>query len=170
MEMKSMFSAAMMVAAIWALPAGATSLGEPEGPVLVTFSGAITEKNNGDLAEFDRAMLEKLGWQSIDSFTTWTEGVQSFSGVPLANLMEAVGVTGGQFRAIALNDYSVTIPVSDIEEYNVFLALDRNGTPMRVRDKGPSWIIYPRNAALEGSGPHDSKMIWQLKQIEVLAE
>jgi hypothetical protein len=57
--------------------------------------------------------------------------------------MEAVGAAGTEVGAFALNEYQQTIPISDFASYDVLLAFRMNGRPMRLRDKGPIWIVYP---------------------------
>ena len=43
----------------------------------------------------------------------------------------------------ALNDYWVDIPVSDIEQFDILLANKMDGNPLKVRDFGPYFVIYP---------------------------
>ena len=71
--------------------AAATTLETPTGPVLLSVSGSISRTNDGDTASFDRAMLEELDWQTIESFTRWTDGPTRFSGASLGALLDAVG-------------------------------------------------------------------------------
>ena len=150
------------------MPAGAAeTLPTPKGAVILTVSGKISATNAQGRADFDRAMLEGLGKATIKTSTPWTEGAPTFEGVPLARLLEAVGATGTTLRAVALNDYKSALPAKDAD-LGVLLALKMNGEPMRVRDKGPIWIIYPldQNPALRNKTTH-SRMVWQIKSIVV---
>lgn len=82
--------------------------------------------------------------------------------------MEAVKAKGREIRAVAINDYSATIPWSDLAVFPVLLALKHNGREMPVRDKGPIWIIYPATGKADIKiEPNNSKMVWQLKRLEV---
>jgi len=81
-----------------------------------------------------------------------------------------VGAGGAtMLRTVALNDYAVNVPVTDALDYDVILAMSMNGETLRVRDRGPLWIIYPwteeypelRNEIYHG------RSIWQLKGIIV---
>src|SRR5262249_61781836 len=99
--------------------------------------------NRGEVAEFDREMPEPLGMTSIQTATPWYSTVMTFEGVPMAKLLEVVGAFGTEVTALALNDYSTTIPANDFETHKVILALKRNGEYMPVSDKGPLFIIYP---------------------------
>lgn len=138
----------------------------PDGPVILRVTGELGRSNVGEAAEFDRALLESVGWIEIETRTMFTEGPQRFAGVPLDRLLDFVEASGDVLRARALNDYSVTIPVSDAETHDVLLALDWNGEAMRVRDKGPIWVIYPSN--IDGRDrAHNERMIWQLDSLHV---
>jgi hypothetical protein len=154
-----------------ALPVAASpadALGPAHGEVILTVTGEIAATNAGAAAEFDRAMLEDLGAAVVETRTIWTEGVQTFVGVPLDSLLAAVGATGATLRASAINDYAVEIPASDAVEDGPIVAYLRNGAPMSVRDKGPLWIVYPFDSAPEyQSELIYSRSIWQLDRIEV---
>lgn len=149
------------------------ALPPPSGPVILEVSGAIQvsntpEANPRKVVRFDRKALERLPQRTVETYTDWTTGLQSFTGVPLAELLEHVGAEGEEIHAVALNDYAITIPVSDAYEYPVLLALKHNGEYMRIRDKGPLWIIYPSDEpSADSLGPHNHKMIWQLASLEI---
>lgn len=146
-----------------------TTLGTPSGEVLLTISGAISVTNTADnTAQLDRAMLHELPQSRIETSTIWTKGVQSFSGVELHTLLAALGVQSGTIRVIALNDYAVEIPVSEIRAGGAVLADVRNDAPMTVRDKGPLWIVYPYDTSDEfRTEVVYSRSVWQVDRIEV---
>ncbi len=157
---------AMLVLADGSLPAQA--LDRPSGPVILTISGAITHTNDGDKAIFDRALLEGLGKTTLRTTTPWTDGVMTFEGVTMKKVLEAVGATGRKLRAVAINDYAIELDAAEFDTIPALLALTMNGEVMRVRDKGPIWLVYPRDdmPALR-HGSHSYKWIWQLKSITV---
>ncbi len=132
----------------------------PEGPVILTVAQA-----GGEVLVFDRARLQSIGWTTITTVTSFTEGPQEFSGVPLAALIAAVDATGTVIEATALNDYRVEIPFAHAADHDVFLALDQNGQPMRVRDRGPIWIVYPQDSLRPAHDRFDTFMVWQLRDI-----
>lgn len=144
------------------------SLAQPAGEPILTVSGAIEAKNSGDTATFDLAMLEAMTPVTIETSTIWTDGVQSFTGVSLKDLLEHLGASGTMLAASALNDYTVEIPVSDAVEGGPILAYAMNGKALSVRDKGPLWVIYPYDAKSEyQTEVIYSRSIWQLAKIEV---
>lgn len=160
---------AIVVVTHLASATSAAELGSPSGEALLVVSGAISVTNGEGVAQFDLEMLQALGAVEYQTTTIWTEGKQTFTGVKLGTLMEALQVEGGVIKATAINDYSVEIPFDDAENGTALIAYLRNGDPMSVRDKGPLWIVYnfDSEAALQ-SEVYYSRSIWQLDRIEVL--
>ena len=68
-------------------------------------------------------MLERIGTSVVTTITPWTDGEVTFGGVLARDLMNAVEAAGSQVHAIALNDYTVDIPLSDLVGGEVLLAL-----------------------------------------------
>nr|VUD34292.1 oxidoreductase [Raoultella sp. NCTC 9187] len=52
----------------------AEKLPAPQGKPVLTISGLIGNTNVGDTAVFDRAALEKLGMQTVETTTPWFSG------------------------------------------------------------------------------------------------
>ena len=129
-------------------------------------------KVSGDLpggVEVDLSLseLREIGWRTIETESPFLEGVHSFSGTPLVDLLDHLNIEGGTFTAYALNDYNVTIPVSDAARYSVLLAQEHNGEKMRVRDRGPIWIIYPMATRNSLGFDSERRMVWQLKELRL---
>jgi hypothetical protein len=148
--------------------ASATPLATPEGKAILTISGDISEKNTPDGAQFDRAMLEKIGMVTIETTSPWYKESMKFEGVPLDKLMEAVGAKGQTLVAYALNDYTSQIPIADFAKFHVILALKRNGEYMPVKDKGPLFVVYPYDSDPElKSQTYYSRSAWQVARFVV---
>lgn len=148
--------------------AGAQQLRQPTGSVVLTVSGDISNTNATGEAHFDLAMLESLSPATIHTTTKWTEGVQRFDGVLVREILRVVGANGETVLAFALNDYVVSFPVMEFSRYPVLAAIKMNGDYLRVRDKGPIWVVYPRDHHPElQNASSDHKWIWQLKRIHV---
>lgn len=144
----------------------ADPLPEPKGRPLLEVTGAIKASNVGDKAVFDLAMLEGLGNTEIVTTTAWTEGKQTFEGVLLSAIIERVGTDSDTAVAIALNDYKVDIPVEDFGKYPVILAYRMNGKELKIRDKGPLWVVYPQDDYPELKNKQtQAKWVWQVKEI-----
>lgn len=146
----------------------AEPLPPPQGPVILTVSGHIAVTNGDGRARFDRTLLEHLPQTTLTTETDWTEGPQRFEGILLRDMMDRLDAHGKAIIARAINDYKATIPWDDLAAFPVLVALKRNGEPMPVRDKGPLWIVYPSPArSPDQAGPHNLKMVWQLRQLDV---
>jgi hypothetical protein len=144
------------------------SLQQPTGQIILTISGDITRTNNGDKAEFDLDMLHAFGTRTMSATTSWTDGTQEFRGVLMSDLMAAVGARGKMVEAIALNDYTYTIEIEDFSRYSVILATKLNGKILKIRDKGPLWIVYPLDTFPEEQKEViERRMVWQLRQLIV---
>jgi hypothetical protein len=168
MKLTAMACALVLAAIGLAEPAAARDLPTPRGEVILSVTGAIANTNDGAAAKFDLGMLEGLSPVTFETTTTWTDGPQSFTGVPLARLMEAVGAKGTRIQATAINDYSVEIPRADWVEGGPIIAYLNNGAPMSIRERGPLWIVYPYDTKPEyQSEVIYSRSIWQLDRIVV---
>ncbi|MCG6658205.1 molybdopterin-dependent oxidoreductase [Halomonas campisalis] len=128
-----------------ALPVKALAepLPPPEGEVILRLSGDLARPNVGDELHLDRAMLMTLPSTVVETRTPWTEGVGRFEG-PLARaVLDAAGARGEWVQVRALNGFEAEIPVSDFRDYDVILAIQRDGEPIAVRDFGPVFVLYP---------------------------
>ncbi|MBW4985808.1 oxidoreductase [Mameliella sp. CS4] len=164
-----MFRFCFYLFCLFAMPlAGpARALDAPQGAPILIVDGLIAETNDRDRALFDRAMLEALDWQEIETYTEFSPGVQRLAGPSLASLLDQLGVRQGTLRAVALDDYMIRIPVSDVAEFGIILAIERDGMPMRIRNRGPIWIVYPAPTREDVNELHSSRMIWQLHRLTV---
>jgi len=153
---------------VLASPARA-ALAAPSGPVVLSISGKIAQTNTptGE-AEFDREALEALGQVTFTTQTPWYPKPVTFEGVPAAKIMEAVGAQGNLATAVALNDYSTEIPISDFARYGVIFALKRDGAYMPVRDKGPIFIVYPYDTdPILHSRSYYGRSAWQVTRLVI---
>lgn len=146
----------------------AEALQAPSGKAILTVSGKIANPNAGEAASFDRDMLEHLGVEGFETTTPWYNGPVRFDGVRMTRLLEAVGASGVTVTAIALNEYTTQIPISDFERFGTILALKRDGAYMPVRDKGPLFIVYPYDSIPELKAQQFySRSAWQVAKLVV---
>lgn len=168
MSMIRSLLAALFAVALGSADVVGASLATPQGRPILEVSGSIATKNDGGSAKFDLAMLEKLGVAKVKTSTAWTEGTPQFEGVLVRDLLAAVGATGGTVTAVALNDYKIEIPIADFNKYGVILAYRQDGQELRIRDKGPLWIVYPQDDHPElKTKATQAKWLWQLKELRV---
>jgi len=120
-------------------------------------------------ARFSEADLLALPQVTIRTRTEFTDGVVEFVG-PLARDAVASIKTGTAtgVHLVAANDYAIDIPLSDLLNYDVILAMQANGERLSRRDKGPIWLMYPLDdhAELQDS-QYNIRLIWQLTRMEL---
>ena len=159
----------LLAGALSTMPGFGQSLPDRTGPTILTVTGLDPALHPGGEVAFDLAMLKALPRTTIRTTSIWTDGLHSFSGVPMAALADYLHLPDATVRLHAINDYSVDMPLSETEAEVPVLAYEMDGAPMPVRDKGPIWIIYPYDAGAEyRSDTVYSRSVWQLDRIEVL--
>ncbi|MBF9234669.1 molybdopterin-dependent oxidoreductase [Microvirga alba] len=167
-----MVRAALFLSLIALVGWGNTSLASeplpaPTGPVILTITGNIQQTNAPGQARFDRAMLESFGILSLTTSSELSEKPQLFEGVSLRAVLDRIGARGMTMKASALNDYQADIPFEDLQ-YELLLALRLEGQPLKLRDKGPLWVVYPRDAhSILKDVRFDSRWVWQLNRLHV---
>lgn len=153
---------------IAAAAAMATPVVASDSPVRLTIVG-----RKGTRTLLTDADLDRLAQVNLDTTTFWTDGVQHFEGVLLRDVLAVAGIDpaaeGGNLEAEAYNEYAVRLPLSDAVDWDVLLARRMNGHVLTLRDKGPLWIVYPRDqhpALLDNNYNH--RWVWQLRQFKLL--
>lgn len=144
------------------LPAGRAAAQGAGGPVVLEVSGRVRNTRRFTLAD-----LAALGVTAIQTSTAWTTGVHRFEGVLARTVLAQVEPFGSDsVVARALNDYEATIPLSDFEKYDVILAWSMDGAALTRRDKGPLWIVYPRDSVAELDDERlEHRWVWQLNRL-----
>lgn len=146
----------------------AEPLAPPEGPVILTVEGSISVTNAGKTAQFDRDMLMAIGVHSMTSSNPFEPGIHTFEGVLLSDVLNRIGATGATLTAKALDGYEIDLPMADPQTYPVMLAHTWNDKIMRVRNKGPLWMIYPIDQFPElNVEKYSSRSVWQLISLNV---
>lgn len=149
--------------AVAALPGAVWAEG---APILTVIDAA------GHARTFDEAAFAALLQHELVTHTVWTEGVQTFRGVRLSDVLALVGseadLRGRTLSLKALNDYTIDIPAADAWTYGTILARQQNGITLSRRDKGPLWLVYPRDADdVLRDQRYDSRWVWQLSEIGI---
>ncbi|WP_211607221.1 molybdopterin-dependent oxidoreductase [Halomonas daqiaonensis] len=146
----------------------AEPLPSPEGEVKLVVSGQIAATNQDDEAHLDLDLLETLPRHELTTSTSVTDGVIHFEGFLVRDLLEWLDANGETAVAIALNDYIVEIPLQDFYDYDVILATHMDDQRLTRRDKGPLWIVYPRDDHAELQDiRYDYRWVWQLHRLEI---
>lgn len=150
------------------LPTASWALDAPKGKVVLTVSGKLGAANRGGKAVFDLAMLEALPQKTFTTMTPWEKAPVKFTGPLLRDVLAAVKAQGTTLKAVALNDYKITIPLDDTTKFDMVLAHRMNDQPIPVRTKGPLFVVYPfdSNPALQNTVYYE-RSIWQLGGLEI---
>jgi hypothetical protein len=99
---------------------------------------------------------------------TLGDGKHAVRGVLGRALLDYVKAEGDTIEIVALDGYTMDIPVDDLRRYDVVLATSIDGKTLSVRDKGPAWLIYPVSSHKELDDTiYESRSVWQIKTIAV---
>lgn len=135
-----------------------------DGQVILEINGNIEQS-----ASFTLAQLQALGLTTLATSTAWTDGIRQFEGVLARDVLATVGPIASDYvRARALNDYQADIPISDFFDFDVILAWSMDGQKLSRRDKGPLWIVYPRDSLPQLSEErYEHRWVWQLSELSL---
>ena len=146
----------------------ALALDAPKERPILTLSGKIAVKNAGETARFDMKMIEALPQHSFTTSTPWFDKPVKFTGPLLSDVLAAVKASGTTVSAVAINDYKVSIPMTDATKFKMILARQIDDKPIPVREKGPLFVVYPFDTSAElRTSTFYERSIWQLKALEV---
>ena len=133
--------------------------------------GALSVQYRGSTTRLSAEQLAALPQRTTVTATPWTDGTSRFGGPSARDVLEAAGVRitpGMKVEAQALNGYTVSIPAQDFQRWPVVLAFSMDGKALTRRDKGPLWLVYPRdNDAVLQDAKYDHRWAWQLSQLLV---
>ncbi|AEC18725.1 hypothetical protein PT7_0185 [Pusillimonas sp. T7-7] len=140
-----------------------------KGKIVLEVYGAIRNTNADEVAQYDWAMLKAFPRVRIETHTSVTDGVHTFDGFLLRDLLEQVGAAGSAVVVTALNYYEIEIPIEEFDDYDVILAYAMDGKRLRYHEKGPLWIVYPRDDHPELQDiRYDYRWVWQVFRLGIL--
>ena len=152
---------------LFASPGHTEILPAPAGAALVTFTGKIGNTNINDTGVLDFALAKRLGLHELRTSTVYTKGIPTFRGVLMRDVLDYFDVRASHVQVHAIDGYSIEIPTEDFKNFDVLIAFEVNGKRLRVRDKGPAWIVYPRDQFKELQYTlYDDRWVWQINFIE----
>ncbi len=119
--------------------------------------------------------LEDIASLPKTKYTTklpWFKETSEFTGVKLSTLLTHVyGNIPAQVDISGLNDYHATILRDDIVNYQPILAYQKDNQYIKVRNKGPFWVVYPINLYPElNRTKYHAQMVWQVNEIKLIQE
>ncbi|MCG9596202.1 molybdopterin-dependent oxidoreductase [Vibrio sp. Isolate25] len=130
------------------------------------------------VVRFENSQPKTLAYEQLisqyppTSFKTklpWYPDANQFTGFRvsdmLANLVkeETMAVS-----FIALNDYAASTTIENIIKYDPIIAYKMNGKKMKVRNKGPYWLVFnlDKYPEIDNAAFH-SQMVWQIDEIMI---
>jgi hypothetical protein len=115
------------------------------------------------------AELKAFPQVTVRTRTEFTDGVVAFVGPLVRDVVAALDASDATtLHMVAANDYAVDIPMADVQDYDVILAMSANGKRLSIRDKGPIWVMYPLDDHPElQDSVYNVRLIWQLTRIEI---
>lgn len=131
-------------------------------------SELIIELPNGEHKQVTYRELVSMQSTTVTTHLPWLSGETTFTGVSIEELLTSFSkdTVPSSITVRALNDYSVQINGTDIVKYQPILAYLKNGNKMKIRDKGPYWLIYPLSTYPEiDISRYHEQMVWQVKII-----
>jgi len=143
---------------------------DPTGRPVLTFTGLISNPNDGATVSLDLATIERMGLVRYAEDDPWLEERLDFTGVLMTELLTRVGAdeNATTLRISAIDDYQVEIAIADVERWPVLLATQTNGQPMSIAEKGPTRIIFPHSTFPDIDRlKYKDLWIWQIDTIEV---
>ena len=104
------------------------------------------------------------------SFTTslpWFEGKKKFTGFTVTELLSHLGIEDAfSVSFIALNDYAASSQLKHIEQSQPIVAYQIDDKNMKVRNKGPYWLVFNLDQYPEiDTAAFHSQMVWQIDEI-----
>lgn len=140
----------------------------PEGEVVLTVTGRISETNVGDTLVFDMETLENLGLVTYEVSDPWLQDNVSYTGVLLSDLLQVAGAAGAatEVNALALDGYAAPIPFSEFDKWPVLLATQAAGSYMSIENNGPTRIIFPYDL-IEDITDARNMSVWNMEILEV---
>lgn len=121
------------------------------------------------VAVLDREALEAVGRFEVRTNTPWDDDPVSYEGPLLRDLVDAVGFGDSAIIVHALNDYSSQIPSADMRDFDVILALRKDGEYMPIADMGPAFVVYPYDFDPRlRDRVYYARSVWQVSRIRQL--
>lgn len=113
---------------------------------ILTVTGNISKTNQPNKKSFIFSFneLNQLPRTVVRTKTIWTS-TSDFTGPLIRDILSYVGVNSSA-KAVevrTIDNFVVTIPISDFNRWEVVLAYSRDGQRLKTKTKGPLWIIYP---------------------------
>jgi hypothetical protein len=139
----------------------------PVGPVVLTMTGKIGQRNDGAQLRLDAAQLDQLGRVQVAVFDPWVKKDLQLQGTWLNELIDVAQPTpeAQKIHITALDDYQIDLSLAEIRAGGILLATKTGaGEPIPIADGGPLRIVFVGGVP---SGASADQWIWNLAMIDV---
>ena len=128
----------------------------------------LTIQHKGKQYKLPQEGLAELPLETLSTETPWTNQSHTYQGISLERLLKHFNIQGHQATAKALNNYQVIIEIKDAINKGAFIASTQDGKAMKVRNKGPFWIIFPWSQKPElVQKKYQDWSIWQMSDLTI---
>ncbi|EGA71185.1 hypothetical protein VISI1226_06673 [Vibrio sinaloensis DSM 21326] len=107
--------------------------------------------------------------QSFETKLPWLDKSALFTGFKASDLLNYYRIDDAfSVSFVALNDYASSSRVEDLLQYQPIIAYQMDGEKMKVRNKGPYWLVFDldKYPEIDNAGYH-SQMVWQIDEIMI---
>tara|TARA_Y100001956_G_scaffold82110_1_gene101783 strand:- start:3743 stop:4219 length:477 start_codon:yes stop_codon:yes gene_type:complete len=114
-------------------------------------------------------IVSQLEAKTFETQLPWIDGSKAFTGFTASSLLDHFKISDAfSLSFIALNDYAASTRIEDILQYNPIIAYEMEGEKMKVRNKGPYWLIFNLTKYPEiDNATYHSQMVWQIDEIMI---
>ncbi|MDJ0950655.1 MAG: hypothetical protein QNJ94_17215 [Alphaproteobacteria bacterium] len=168
--------AALALSGALALTLPAVADNAPQGPVVLTVTGAVAQPNRPAFRPFhdaflnyhnysfeaafafDRRMLADLPAVSVRARAEgWPDGITA-AGPRLRDVLDAAGVAPeAGVTLMALDGFALELNSEDRAAQDWVLALEVDGRSLGIGDRGPAWLLYDTG---DEAVSHDAEARW----------
>ena len=125
----------------------------------------------GDTMTLSTDDLMAMDQVEVKTDNPFVDQVTTFKGPLMRSLLgDAKLDPEARIKVTALDDYSTHIPVSEVLDYDVIIAVSIDGTSLEDEPQGPYWVIYPMtdHAELQDK-KFEGRLIWSLADVQLLS-
>ena len=135
---------------------------------LFELSGTKSDGTAVDIT-ITEAIAEEIGATELSTkVVSQGDAISVVRGVEIRKLIEKFDLQGDKLHVTAHDGYAMDIPMEDVKTYPVVFGFAINGKKLRIRDNGPSWVIYPVSDHPElDNADFEARSVWQVKRVEI---
>lgn len=141
----------------------------PAGEPILTVTGKIGTTNVDDTIQMDMAAIESLRLVDYTVTDPFENRTITYRGPLMSDLLALwqVADDATTLHVVALNDYAVDVPMSDLRQYPVIFAVQADGEYMPVSTRGPAMLVYPYDDFEFEHSVYNDYWAWQIASIDV---